>query len=133
MPRPKTIVISVSDQQADELALELNTCRKFTSLSSKRKLARQLLRDRTSDSDNSIAIACGLSDKTVTALRRRMEKASEIPTVKTRKGRDGKSYPAHPLVECRNESQERRARAALTELGTLRLPGRSNCPRSSGL
>ena len=117
VPRPKSIVISVNDQQADELALELNVCRKYTSLKTKRELARQLLRDRTTDSDNLIAIASGLTDKTITAMRRRMEKASEIPKVKTRKGRDGKSYPAHPIIECRNQSQEKRACSALTELG----------------
>ena len=118
VPRPKTIVISVSDQQAEQLALELNTCRKFTSLKTKRQLARLMLRERATDSDNSIAIACGLSDKTITALHRSMEAASEIPKVATRNGRDGKSYPAHPIIECRNNSQEKRACSALTELGT---------------
>jgi hypothetical protein len=117
LPRPKTIVISVSDQQAEELSLELNICRKYTSLKSKRKLARLILLDHPANSDNSIAITCGLSDKTVTALRKQLEAASEIPNVETKKGRDGKSYPAHPSIPCRNRSQEKRACAALAELG----------------
>lgn len=117
LPRPKTIVISVSNRQAEELKIELNTCRKYTSLTRKRQLARRRLLADPAESDSSIAITSGLTDKTAAALRRRMEAASEIPRVKTRRGRDGKSYPAHPIIECRNQSQEKRACSALTELG----------------
>lgn len=45
-----------------------------------------------------IAAQVGCSDKTVAEVRRRMEAASEIPSLTIRQGADGKSYPVAPTA-----------------------------------
>jgi hypothetical protein len=45
-----------------------------------------------------IAAQIGCSDKTVADVRCRLESASEIPSLTTRQGADGKSYPVPPVA-----------------------------------
>jgi hypothetical protein len=56
-------------------------------------LIEKLLRDAPDHSDNRIADAVGVSDKTVTAVREKLESTSEIPKLNRTIGKDGKSRP----------------------------------------
>ncbi|GHV27957.1 hypothetical protein FACS1894167_03850 [Synergistales bacterium] len=59
----------------------------------RRELIRERLKETPEKSDNSLAKNLGVSDKTVTTVRREMETTSEIPKLTTNIGADGKERP----------------------------------------
>lgn len=62
----------------------------------KRRAVGKVLRLRPGWSDNQIAAAVGVTDKTVAKARRELEATSEIPKLNRRVGADGKTRPAKP-------------------------------------
>lgn len=62
----------------------------------KERAIRLALQHPNADGMTAVALArhLGVSDKTVTKYREQMQAVSEIPTLNTREGADGKQYPA---------------------------------------
>jgi hypothetical protein len=74
--------------------ISMNVHRRHLDQQQKRDLIEKLLRETPEHSDNRIADAVGVSDKTVTAVREKLESTSEIPKLDRTIGKDGKSRPA---------------------------------------
>ena len=72
---------------------QANIARRHLTQEEKREAIRKRLAETPEKSDSSLAKQLGVSDKTVTNVRREMETGSEIPSLKTSKGTDGKTYP----------------------------------------
>ena len=75
--------------EADKVrfVLRANLSRRHLTLAQKREAARQLLAVDPAVSNSSVARDVGLTDKTVAAVRERLEESSEIPTYRATGGR----------------------------------------------
>jgi ParB/RepB/Spo0J family partition protein len=71
-------------------ALELNLHRRHLDPEQKRQLIAGALKSNPEQSNNAIAKALKVSDKTVDAVRDELELTSEIPKLSVRRGQDGK-------------------------------------------
>jgi hypothetical protein len=74
--------------------ISMNVHRRHLDQQQKRDLVEKLLRESPEHSDNRIADAVGVTDKTVTSVRDKLESTSEIPKLERTIGKDGKSRPA---------------------------------------
>lgn len=77
-----------------EIVASLNVRRRHLSGEEKRAIVAALLKAKPERSDNATAKLARVSDKTVTAVRRRLEARSEIPNVSTRTDSKGRQQPA---------------------------------------
>lgn len=79
------------------LAFALNaTHGKPLTLSDRRAFAARLLREHADLSDREIGRRAGLVQPTIAKIRYELEQQAAIAPAETRKGRDGRSYPARP-------------------------------------
>jgi ParB-like chromosome segregation protein Spo0J len=98
------------------LGLALNLARRQMASGPRRAVVRaELVRD-ASRSDRAIAAACGVSDKTVAAVRRELEHGAEIPHQPVRVGADGVEQPVR---ERQAEPPAERAVRVLVPSGTF--------------
>jgi hypothetical protein len=74
--------------------ISMNVHRRHLDQAQKRTLIEAVLRETPEHSDNRIASTIGVTDKTVTAVREKLESTSEIPKLERTVGKDGKSRPA---------------------------------------
>jgi site-specific DNA-methyltransferase (adenine-specific) len=111
-----TEVIAVSPEQREQLAFELDFCRKQLTRSGKRQAAERLLKANPRNTDRAIGRACGLDHKTVSSVREELEERGEIPQVEQRQGADGKTYK-FPRIAVSTNKEADRARVALGLLG----------------
>lgn len=111
-----TEVIAVTPDQSEQLAFELDFCRKHLSRDDKRNAAELLLKANPRNTDRQIGRACGLDHKTVGRIREDLEEEGELPQVEQRVGGDGKTYK-FPRIVTNSEKEEDRAQAGLQVLG----------------
>lgn len=112
---PAITIAGLTSQQKEQLAFELDHCRKNVTVEGKRRLARMLLLQSPATSDRDIGRAAGLDHKTVGKLRRGLEAGGEIPQVELRQGGDGKRY-RFPRIVTFSDQEAQRAKVALQEL-----------------
>lgn len=111
-----TEVVAVTPEQKEQLAFELNFCRKQLTRSDKRQAAERLLKANPRNTDRAIGRACGLDHKSVGNVRAELEGRGEIPQVDQRNGADGKTYK-FPRIAVNTKKEEDRAKVALGALG----------------
>jgi ParB-like chromosome segregation protein Spo0J len=73
--------------------ISMNLHRRHLDQKQKRDLIEKVLRETPDHSDKRIADAVGVTDKTVTTVREKLESTSEIPKLERTIGKDGKSRP----------------------------------------
>ena len=83
-----------TDAEKRSFARQVNTLRRHLTRAQLRELIAGQLRDTPEWADARIARALGVTDKTVRAVRRRLEATSEIPRLTTFEGADGKARPS---------------------------------------
>ncbi len=95
------VVVEVLESPPDgdliSLAFALNAAHgKPLTLSDRRTFAARLLRQHAELSDREIGRRAGLVQPTIGKIRNELEQQAAIAPAETRKGRDGRSYPARP-------------------------------------
>ena len=90
---PKVIRAGMSETEKRIHARMLNIARRHLTQEQRRGLIKSQLIETPEKSDNLLAKQLGVSDKTVTTVRREMQSASEIPNLNISVGADGKEYP----------------------------------------
>ncbi|EMS84043.1 transposase [Leptospira noguchii str. Cascata] len=80
-----------SREQRINFALSENLDRRHFTSDQKRRLVEFKLKLNPDQSDRSIAKKIGVDNKTVAAVRKKLESTEEIPQLKKRLGRDGKT------------------------------------------
>jgi hypothetical protein len=82
-------VIDLEGRDPLTLVLSLNVHRRHLTAKQKRDLIAEVLKARSELSDKAIASTTKVTDKTVGAVRRKLEDGAEIPHHQSRVGRDG--------------------------------------------
>ena len=90
---PKVIRAGMTEAEKRLHARKLNMARRHLSQEQRRGLIREQLKETPEKSDRQIADGLGVSDKTVGAQRKEMERIAEIPQC-SRQTTDGRTYPA---------------------------------------
>lgn len=90
---PKVIRAGMTEEEKRTHARKLNMARRQLSQEQRRELIRQQLRETPEKSDRQIAAGLGVTNKTVAAQRKGLERTEEIPQLKTNIGADGKERP----------------------------------------
>jgi ParB-like chromosome segregation protein Spo0J len=122
---PRIIRPGLTDAEKRAHARALNLSRRHLTREQRRQLIEDQLRETPERSDNQIADALGVDDKTVAKRRQHLEATSEIPKLERTVGADGKSRPARrPSVIAKNGSEARQARKAIEATGAESLPFR---------
>lgn len=94
---PVDLLEAPPDGDLASLAFALNAAHgKPLTLSDRRAFASRLLREHPDLSDREIGRRAGLVQPTIAKVRQELEQRAAIPPTETRKGRDGRSYPASP-------------------------------------
>jgi 16S rRNA G966 N2-methylase RsmD len=119
---PSIVVGKLSYAQKQQLAFELDSCRKHFKTSDKKRVARVLLRSSPSNSDRMIASATGIDHKTVGKLRAELRQRGEIPHHGHVVGTDGKKYK-FPTIRAKSKKEVVKAVELLERLG-LDAPNR---------
>ena len=115
---PTLYVGRLDDAERADLRLAVNLYRWHLTRAQMRELVAWSLRERPERSDRCVARTHSVTDKTVAAVRRRLEAGAEIPILDIRTGSDGRPYPASkPAAFGCSPSEGRRARALLERLG----------------
>lgn len=114
---PSEVVAGLTPDQKEQLAFELDYCRKHLSNADKRHAAEFILKSNPRNTDRAIGRACGMDHKTIGTIRDALEERGEIPHVKQRQGGDGKTYK-FPKIAVNTKKEQERAQATLQELGT---------------
>jgi hypothetical protein len=81
-------------KQKEELADDLNLHRRHLSREQKQQLIARKLKANPQKSNRQIAGEVGADDKTVGAVRSKLEERSEIPNVEKRETKDNRQYPS---------------------------------------
>src|SRR5690606_30620113 len=103
---PTITIKGLSARQRQELALELDTCRKHFGRKQRRRIVESLLRRMPRESDRSIARLAGTTPKTVRKYRTSLSAGGDIPRLTERKGRDGKTYRLPRVVSSSQREHE---------------------------
>ncbi|OPX85528.1 MAG: hypothetical protein A4E53_03522 [Pelotomaculum sp. PtaB.Bin104] len=90
---PRVIRAGLSEEEKWTHARKLNLARRHLNREKKQDLIRAQLKATPAMSDRQIAEGLGVSDKTVGAQRKEMERTAEIPQLKKTIGADGKERP----------------------------------------
>jgi len=114
---PSLLVGKLSLSQKQQLAFDLDACRKHFTTSAKKRLARFLLRTSPANSDRMIADAADLDHKTVGKLRAEMRQGGEIPHHAHVIGKDGKKYK-FPTIRAKSKGEVTKAVELLEKLGS---------------
>ena len=122
---PRIIRPGLTESEKRAHARALNLTRRHLSREQRRQLIEDQLRETPEQSDNQIAEALGVSDKTVAGRRRHLESTSEIPKLERTEGKDGKSRPARrPSIHVKNAGEARKTREVLASVPVENLPAR---------
>jgi SAM-dependent methyltransferase len=122
---PVVIRPGLTDAEKRAHARALNLARRHLNREQRRQLIEDQLRETPRQSDNQIAEALGVTDKTVAKRRRHLESTSEIPKLERTVGADGKSRPARRnAVFARDNREVKRAQAALAKMPAEALPAK---------
>jgi DNA methylase len=115
---PTLYVGCLSDSERVDLRFAVNLYRRHLTRAQMRELIAWSLRERPDQSDRCVARTHSVTDKTVAAVRRRLEEGAEIPILDMRTGSDGKPYPAaKPVAFGCSPSEGHKARSLLERLG----------------
>lgn len=90
---PRFVRKGLSEDEKRAHARALNLSRRHLTSAQKREIIEAQLKETPSISSRAIAARFGVSDKTVTAVRRSLEATAEIPQLEKTEGRDGKMRP----------------------------------------
>lgn len=90
---PRFVRKGLSEDEKRAHARALNLSRRHLTTAQKREIIEAQLKETPSISSRAIAARFGVSDKTVTAVRRSLEATAEIPQLDKTEGRDGKMRP----------------------------------------
>lgn len=113
---PTEVIAGLTTDQKEQLAFELDYCRKHLSFQDKRNAAEFSLRSSPRKTNRAIGRSCGLDHKTVGDIRSDLEERGEIPQVQEREGSDGKTYK-FPKITANTTKEKLRAQSSLRELG----------------
>ena len=78
---PTEVISGLTEEMKEQLAFELDFCRKQISRGQKRRAAELILRVNPRNTDREIGRACGMDHKTVGRIREELEGRGEIPQV----------------------------------------------------
>lgn len=87
---PRFVRKGLSEEEKRAHARALNLSRRHLTSAQKREIIEAQLKETPSISSRAIAARFGVSDKTVTSVRRGLEATAEIPQLDRTEGRDGK-------------------------------------------
>jgi site-specific DNA-methyltransferase (adenine-specific) len=122
---PRIIRPGLTESEKRAHARALNLARRHLNREQRRQLIEDQLRETPQQSDNQIAEALGVSDKTVAKRRQHLESTSEIPKLERTVGADGKSRPARrPAVIVKSIGEARKTRDVLAAVPAEDLPSR---------
>jgi hypothetical protein len=122
---PVVIRPGLTEAEKRAHARALNLTRRHLNREQRRQLIEDQLRETPQQSDNQIAEALGVTDKTVAKRRQHLEATSEIPKLDRTVGADGKSRPARrPAVFARDNREVKRAKEALAKMPAEALPAK---------
>src|SRR5690606_19296229 len=126
---PRVVRRFSSLEEKEEHIVTLNVRRRHLTNEQKRKWAEWFLRRHPEWSNRRIAAEVGIDDKTVGAVRDRLESGAEIPHQTERVGKDGVAQPAAkpkpappPSIFANSDDQAKRAQQALVTLGEQAPP-----------
>lgn len=123
---PSIIRVGLSEAEKRSHIRALNLHRRHLSTAQRGALIEQQLKDTPRRSNLSIAKLLGVNDKTVAAVRDRLERRSEIPNVTIRIDAKGRAQPSRrAAVIAPDRSQARRAFDALTQYPGMLLPAKT--------
>lgn len=93
-PYPVIVRAGLTEEQKRAHVRSLNLNRRHLTREQRRQLIADQLKETPAASNNKVAAALGVDDKTVAAVRRDLEATSEIPKLTKTVGQDGKERPA---------------------------------------
>lgn len=120
---PRLIRHGLSESEKRQHARRLNIRRRHLTSAQRRDFIEAELREQPDASNNSVAIALGVDDKTVAAARERLESTSEIPKLTARRGRDGRTRRMVQYVDPSPEGVRGTKAVAKTILASERQVG----------
>lgn len=148
---PRFVRKGLSEADKRKLARELNVSRRHLSTAQKQLVIADQLRDTPSISSRAIAAMLGVSDKTVSNVRRKLVDAAEIPHHEEVEGRDGVVQPVRKTIktafvpeaenrrefmkvakELRAESQRTRHAVRLAHMDMIAAKGQATAPKALG-
>jgi ParB-like chromosome segregation protein Spo0J len=122
---PVVIRPGLSDSEKRAHARALNLTRRHLNREQRREIIEAQLKETPEQSDNQIAAALGVTDKTVAKRRQHLESTSEIPKLERTVGADGKSRPARrPAIFAKDGKEAKRACEALGKIPAEVLPAK---------
>jgi hypothetical protein len=116
---PRRIIGGLTPEQKRHHRITVNLNRRHLTSAQKRAIVKAELKANPRNSNSFIATLCGITDKTVSAVRHDLEARSEIPKVAEFTGKDGKTYPRRTTMYTETANQSARATAALAALGDM--------------
>ena len=103
---PVKVLAGLTEEDKWHLSLSLNVKRRHLNTKQKQALIEQELKRTPDIANNWLAEILGVDDKTVMAVRKKLESTREIPKLKKLRGKDGKNRihgirPSHRQHPCR--------------------------------
>jgi len=96
------VMLNASDGEKREASKTLNRNRRHLTNEEKQELITKELKKDPNQSNNTVAGKLRVSDTTVGRVRRDLEETNQLPTVGSRKGKDGRSRPAKKKTSALN-------------------------------
>jgi hypothetical protein len=127
---PRRIVSGLDDEGKRHHAIRANCLRRQLTRQQKRELIEEELRRNARQSNSMLAEIFGVDDKTIAAYRRELESTSEIPTLKSFVGKNGKTYRPSSIFAA-TPAAARKAQGILLELGDDVPEGKHFSPRDA--
>ena len=127
---PRRIVSGLDDEGKRHHAIRANCLRRQLTRQQKRELIEEELRRNARQSNSMLAEIFGVDDKTIAAYRRELESTSEIPTLKSFVGKNGKTYRPSSMFAA-TPAATRMAQNLLSELGDDVPEGQHLSPRTA--
>jgi N6-adenosine-specific RNA methylase IME4 len=109
---PVEVRLGLSAAEKEQLAEDLNLHRRHLCREQMRLFVERRLVRTPEQSNNKIAADLGVDDKTVSVVRRNLERRSEIPNVTTRLDTIGRRQPAHRRAVVRGVGLHQAGRVA---------------------
>lgn len=100
---PVVVVSGLTAVQKHDRAVALNLRRRHLTREQRREIVARRLKADPALSNNAIAAALNVDDKTVASVRRDLEATSEIPKTPARRGTDGRSRRSQSVSRPRRE------------------------------
>jgi hypothetical protein len=127
---PRRIITGLDEEGKRHHAIKANCLRRQLTRQQKKELIEAELRRNVRQSNSMLAEVFGVDDKTIAAYRRELEFTSEIPTLKSFVGKNGKVYRPSSIFAA-TPAAARKAQGILLELGDDVPEGKHLSPRDA--